>query len=123
VVDSDRWGVPRRMFGDVGEDFYGLVGRVALVATVLEDRLHVLFCALANASQEHLAGAPGTMLVRECRERLDHFPAERRDEVVALLADAEAGLLKRHEVIHSLWPFAAQSQVRGWRNVPERRRP
>lgn len=110
------------MFGVVDEDFYGLVGRVALVATLLEDRLHVLLCSLASAPQDCLAGAPGTTLLAECRSRLDRFPAERRHQAAQFFADAEAALLKRHEVIHSLWPFAASSQVRGWRNVPMRRR-
>lgn len=110
------------MFGAVNEDFYGLVGRVALVATLLEDRLHVLFCALASAPQDRLAGATGTTLIKECGAHLDRFPAERRDEARAVLADAEAALRKRHEVIHSLWPFTGRSQVRGWRNVPKSRR-
>ncbi len=110
------------MFGAVDEDFYGLVGRVALVASLLEDRLHVLFCALASAPQDRLAGVAGTMLIKACRERLHRFPAERSVEASAFLADAEAALLKRHEVIHSLWPFTAQSPVRGWRNVRENRR-
>lgn len=64
----------------------------------------------------------GTTLIKECRGRLDRFPAERRDEAMAFLVDAEGALLKRHEVIHSLWPFSAQGQVRGWRNVPKSRR-
>jgi len=118
LVDSDRWGIPAQMFGAVGDDFYGIVGRIVLVAALLEDRLHVLFCALANAPQDRLAGDAGTRLIRECRERLDNFPGERRDEVTAPLTGAETALLRRHEVIHSLWPFTGQSEVRGWRNVP-----
>lgn len=47
------------MFGEVHEDFYGLVGRVALVAALLEDRLHVLFCALALAPQDRSPVTPG----------------------------------------------------------------
>ena len=62
------------MFGAVGEDFYGLVGRVALVATLLENRLHVLFCALASAPQDCLAGVAGTTFIKECSERLDRLP-------------------------------------------------
>ncbi len=63
AVESDRWGVPRTMFGDVPEDFYGLVGRMTLVAGLLEDRLHVLFCALARLPQDCMA--------RGVRDRVD----------------------------------------------------
>lgn len=69
-----------------------------------------------------MAGDAGTRLIKECRERLDNFPGERRDEVTALLTGAETALLRRHEVIHSLWPFTGQSEVRGWRNAPKGRR-
>lgn len=71
------------MFGPVPEDFYGLVGRVAMVAALLEDRLHVLFCGLAGASQNRMAGESGTTLVKECRARLRRFPSDRRDGVRA----------------------------------------
>jgi hypothetical protein len=56
AMETDRWGVPHNMFGAIGEDIYGLVGRITLVSAVLEDRLHVLFCALASAPQEERAG-------------------------------------------------------------------
>ncbi len=60
----DRWGVPHNMFGAIGEDFYGLVGRIVLVSALLENRLHVLFCALASAPEEERAGEPGTELAK-----------------------------------------------------------
>lgn len=46
------------MFGAHGEDFYGLIGRIALAAALLEDRLHVLYGALANVGQETKSGEP-----------------------------------------------------------------
>ncbi len=122
VVEADRWGVPAGMFGPVNEDFYGLVGRVALVATLLEDRLHVLFCSLARVPQDRMAGEPGTVLIKQCIQYLDRFSTCRHDEAAALFSDAEAALLKRHEVVHSLWPFSAQDPVQGWRSVPKTRR-
>lgn len=122
AVESDQWGVPQRMFGDVEEDFYGLVGRITLVAALFEDRLHVLYSAVAQAPQECLAGQSGTLLIEGCRQRLDSVRPERRDEAAEFLAAAQVALLKRHEVVHSLWPFSSRGEVRGWRNVPKSRR-
>lgn len=121
-METDRWGVPPNMFGAVSEDFYGGVGRIALVSALLEDRLRVLFGLLADAVQEQQVGASGTELIKACRRHLGSLPADRVDAVQKLLADAESALLRRHEVIHSLWPFSGSVQVRGWRNVPASRR-
>lgn len=120
--DGRQGGVPETMFGDVPEDFYSLVGRVTMVAALLENRLHVLFCVLANAPQDRLAGEPGKRLIRECRQRLDRVRPERHDEAAALLDAAEAALSRRHEVVYSLWPFAPGDRVHRWRDVPTRRR-
>lgn len=108
-VGSDQWGVPVRMFGPVEEDFYGLVGRVVLLSTLLEDRLHVFFCALSGAPQSQLAAAPGAILIKQCSRRLDRLPADRRSEASTVLIEAEEALRRRNEVVHSLWPFADRS--------------
>ena len=63
------------MFGDAPEDFYSLVGRVALISALLEDRLHVLFAVLpaplsrpSGLPGRSLAGEPGRLLIRKCRQ-------------------------------------------------------
>lgn len=111
----DRWGVPHNMFGAIGEDFYGLVGRIVLVSALLENRLHVLFCALASAPEEERAGEPGTELAKACRDYLDRMAVERRPEALDVLAGAESALRRRNEVSDS-------REIRGWRQVPKRRR-
>ncbi len=118
----DRYGIPVSTFGDVPESFYGLVGRVALLAALLEDRLHVLFCALDGAAQERLAGVPGTKLIEECRNRLHGFREEHRADVEDFLDRAARALRSRHEVVHSLWPFSGRDDVRGHRDVPAKGR-
>lgn len=118
-METDRWGVPHNMFGAIGEDFYGLVGRIS---ALLENRLHVLYCALALAPEEERAGESGTELARACRHHLDRMAVERRPEALDVLTDAESALRRRHEVVHSLWPFSGSSEIRGWRPVPAKRR-
>jgi hypothetical protein len=123
------------MFGAVDDDFYGLVGRIALVAALLEDRLYVLYGQLALKPQDEpataheiattldrLAGAPGTQLVGECRKLLHRFWPDYRDEAEVFLNDSASALQGRHEIVHSLWPFSKAEQVRGWRHVPPRKR-
>jgi hypothetical protein len=114
--------MPPNMFGPVPEDFYSLVGRIALVAALLENRLHVLLCALASEPEEKRAGEPGTKLIRACRRHVDAWPTDRQSEARAVLDDAEAALLRRHEVVHSLWPFGGLDETKGWRLVAPGRR-
>lgn len=45
---QDRFGVPDSMFGSVPEDFYDVVGRIVLVATMVEDRTLMVLVMLAN---------------------------------------------------------------------------
>ncbi len=82
-MEADRHGEPRWMFGGVDDDFYGLVGRIAVVAAPLEDRLHVLYGALAFSAESEKAGEPGTEVITACRRRLilrvgDGYPDHQR---------------------------------------------
>lgn len=52
----DRFGIPARMFGPVPEEFYGLIGRVTMVAALLEDRLVVLLTEMTSSPQTKYAG-------------------------------------------------------------------
>jgi hypothetical protein len=52
----DAFGIPERMFGQVPEGFFGLMGRVAMVAAVLEDRLVTLLTQLTGSHQGKYAG-------------------------------------------------------------------
>jgi hypothetical protein len=122
AVDPDPYGIPSTRFGDVPEFFYGLLGRIAMLSALLEDRLHVLSGVLAQAPQECLAGKPGTALISACRKHLDGFGEGHRAAAEDYLARAEQALKSRHAVLHSLWPFPQQlvpdEPARGWRNAP-----
>lgn len=87
----DRFGVPAQMFGQVPDDFYGLIGRVALVATLLEDRVLGLLWALDEEPQGTHAGLAATRLAPMIRQR-----AERHADASggALVADIESALVQ-----------------------------
>lgn len=118
--DVDRWGVPTNMFGPVGEDFYGLTGRIVLVSALLEQRLQDLYVAVARVPQGQMAGESGSSLIKALRRHLDGLPANRQEHASAVLSAAGAALARRHEVVHSLWPHTDAAPVRGWRGVRHR---
>jgi hypothetical protein len=122
VYGTDQWGVHVNMFGPVPEDFWGLIGRITAVSALVEQRLHDLYCTLARVAQDVHAGAPGTFLIRELRGHVQAVPLDQHDQVQAFLTDAEAALVQRHEIVHSLWPHSGSPTVRGWRGVPLRKR-
>jgi hypothetical protein len=87
------------MFGVVEDDFYGLVGRIVLVAALLEDRPYVLYGQLAIkppdklvtaldsvTNLDKLAGAPDTQLISESRKLLHRFWPDYREEAEAFFA-------------------------------------
>lgn len=116
----DRFGVPDQMFGDVPEDFYGLIGRIALVATLLEDRVLGLLWALDKDPQATHAGLAAARLAPMIRER-----CKRHAEALggALVADTDSALARaldvlevRHALVHSLWPQPTMQKAQGWRS-------
>lgn len=119
---ADRFGVPENAFGLVPEDFYGLVGRIVMLAALVDDRVLSLLWALDSAPQQEHSGKPTDAVVRMIRARLESWPKTVDDEGEVLLKRAEAALRMRHALAHSLWPNPTMEAAQGWRPLPRRKR-
>jgi hypothetical protein len=113
---SDRFGIPENMFGPVPEDFYALVGRIALVATLVEDRLLAILWALDDEVQPTHAGLSGTRLRELIGARLERVGPDMRAALGPLLTRVQAAMDRRNAVIHSLWPNPSLEGSQGWRS-------
>lgn len=119
---ADRFGVPDNAFGLVPEDFYGLVGRIVMLAPLVDDRVLSLLWALDSAPQQEHSGKHTDAVVRMIRSRLESWPKTVHDEGEVLLKRAEAALRTRHALAHSLWPNPTMEAAQGWRPLPRRKR-
>jgi hypothetical protein len=119
---DDAYGIPSSFFGSVSDEFYGMVGRVVLVAALLEDRLLCLLWALDRAPQPTHAGKLRSELMTLCREKASVLSANLRDDMIAFLDDSDRVFDQRNAIVHSVWPDPSLTSARGWRSVVEKRR-
>jgi hypothetical protein len=120
---SDRYGIPGNYFGHVDDDFYGVVGRIVMLASLVELKLFELLCTLDGqpGAHERYAGKPAGAVITECQRLL----ANERDlqgTGIALLDRAKSALEVRHGVVHNAWPYPSLEQAYGWRPAPLRLR-
>lgn len=126
----DDYGIPAHIFGAVDEAFYAAVGRVPMLAALLEERLFDLLNAFhlehANAS----GGKPGTVLTASIVKLLPQLPVAAegetyslRGEVSSLLTDADAVLVQRHDIVHSVFSNPTLESAFAWRTLPKSKRP
>lgn len=115
----DKYGVPSRFFGMVPEEFYALVGRVVMVAAVLEDRLITLLTILSPPPryQSTFAGMSAGQINQRIDKELSRRPAPFTTEGQALLARAGQAFDRRNEIVHSLWPNPTLEHAWGHRTV------
>jgi hypothetical protein len=120
---SDRYGVPSKYFGTVDDEFYGIVGRVVLLASLVELQLFHLLSTLDGkvGAQERHAGTQATTLIKECRRMLVAEP-NLGDAGLALLDRASVAFEKRHDIVHNSWPHPTLDAAYGWRPAPARLR-
>lgn len=125
----DRYGVPNQLFGQLPDDFYGLIGRVVAVSALVETQLGDLVATLADTVQSTFAGQDGGRAVKTAR-RLLLFPLAARPSVsyamAAQLNDLvdriEEAMRERNDIVHSVWPGASLENARGWRPAPKAQR-
>lgn len=115
---QDRFGVPDSMFGSVPEDFYAVVGRIVLVATMVEDRTLMVLWALDDATQDTHAGRSASDIRREVATRATKHAAVLGDDLVShlgkVLADLTDASARRNALVHSLWPNPTEELAQGW---------
>jgi len=120
-METDRFGIPVNTSGPVPEDFYALIGRITVLAALLEDRLHLCVCRWTlrpdPQPEEYLAGESATRLIRELRSVIQGFPDDLQPAATDLLDRCDEAARRRNAVVHSLWPHDGQADVRGWRTV------
>ncbi|MDQ0030162.1 hypothetical protein [Arthrobacter bambusae] len=122
---TDPYGIPDNMFRYELGEFPALVGRVVMVAAVVEMKLEHLVMSLSGQPQEAHAGKGAGSSVKLCRRllraRRSSFPDESTvfaERVEPLLNDVESALYLRNDVVHSSWPVPGK----GWRNLPDNQR-
>lgn len=108
------------MFGPVPDDFYGLVGRIALVSTLLEDKVMTMLYSLDTKPHPTYSGKPASQIAPEIRKRLDRLAEVLGqglvDQIETALAASTMVLEERHALIHSLWPNPTMEMAQGWRS-------
>jgi hypothetical protein len=119
---SDPYGIPTNFFGTPPEEFYGLVGRVIMLASLLEQKVLELTWSLDRTQPQNVhAGKPMPTLMTICQDRLTQLP-ELAPAGIELLDRSQEALNQRHEVAHSLWPSPDADSAFGWRPMVARRR-
>ncbi|MFX0578417.1 hypothetical protein [Nocardia nepalensis] len=118
----DRFGVPDNMFGPMPEDFYSAVGRVVLIAALLEVKLVDLLNTLDRVPQTTHAGKHGAELVKSALKSLESTNPALRDQGKTVLVEALDALDRRNDVVHNVWTAPTSDAAYGWRAVHRRLR-
>jgi hypothetical protein len=123
MVDSYEFAA--NMFGYVPDWLPAMIGKVVMVAALVEGKVDGLLMNLDSGFQNIHAGKPVMSNIRTCRSRLEYI-GERFPQLVAtiqpLLVDVEVVLHRRNALVHSLWPDNNDEVARGWRNLPPNQR-
>lgn len=121
-MQEDDYGIPNNMFGPVPDVVFATVGRVVMVASLLEVRLLDLLTELDRASQDKHAGKSASELVKGCCAALDRYDTHFAQPAGQTLEGARDALRERNAVVHSVWPNPSADGAFGWRPVREKRR-
>ena len=94
-----------------------MLGRVVMVAALLEDRLLTLLTVLAMVPQGEYAGVSFTRLSKETRKALRVRPKDYANQVSDVLDRLAVRFEQRNELVHSLWPSPTLERAWGHRAV------
>jgi hypothetical protein len=122
VIDGitfDAYGVPSNIMGPHPEEFFSLMGRIVVLAALLEYNVCVFYEHLLGTQPSVPARLSFKTLVKGCRDGLGVLPEADREMAKDFLNRAEAVVLKRHTYAHSLSPAQASGELFFWK--PSRR--
>lgn len=114
---TDPWDIPESLFGPVPEEFYAVVGRVTMLAALVDDMLLRLAWSLTDAVQSVHSGKSGGLLEEVCRAAVVGFSVELATDVETTLDEVNEARQLRNAVVHSVWPNPTVDGAFGWRAV------
>lgn len=113
----DCYGIPPWMFGAMPDELPASIGRVVMVAALLEEKLLNLAWVLTAATQDQYVDKSVAQVLQICRDGLKGLDAELAAQGAELLNDIEASLWQRNDIVHSLWPDPTRQRMWGWRHT------
>ena len=118
-MSTDRFGVPDNMFGPHEDDFYGAMGRVVLLASLLEHHVRTLATKLVVRDADGSAELSISRIITRSKDGLSRIEnSNDRHAVADFLAKAKALSEKRNFYIHSIWPAQQDGSLFGWKPEP-----
>ena len=119
-MDTDSYGLPSQIFGPHPDEFYGAVGRVALLSALLEQQLADIRHTLARARQGEYTHQPVSQQIEIATKLASSLPEERMTTVGGYLSRARAAVEQRNAVIHSIFPAQSSGELIGHRPVRDK---
>ena len=110
----DDYGIPVQLFGEVDERFYSGLGRVVMLASLLDDMLVRLRQSLAHEFQSVSAGKFGEDVRDACTGAAEHVPDDLKKEVLALVKEARRLHAQRNRYVHGIWAQPSLEKGLAW---------
>jgi hypothetical protein len=119
-MDADPYGIPENFFGPLDPELPALIGRVTMLATLLELKLAHLASSIDNGMQHTYISATASDNLRLCRQRLKLYngsdmEVDFANRTQALLPRIRRAVTDRNDVVHRIWPHASPGQWAGWK--------
>lgn len=99
------------------DEFYAIVGRVTMLAALVDDMLLRLAWSLTDDFQSVHAGKYGDGLEKLCRSVVVRFSIDLATDVATTLDEIHETRQLRNDVVHSVWPNPTLDGAFAWRAV------
>lgn len=120
----DDFGVPIHFFGRHREEFYGAIGRIALLAALVDYQALTIYQTMLNLPQTTDTQLPARKLVDKARKALEPIREdENRKSLSQYFGDIDEVIRERNSYIHSLWPAQPGEELYGWRPTRDKNAP
>ena len=125
-VPEDDYAIPEGLFGFVPVALPTLIGKVVMLAALLETKIEALASQVDNHPQAFFGGRGPGANSDTIRERLALYQATPDEvdfglRVQVFLDDANKQLELRNFVVHGVWPFTGRPGWWAWKPIRQKR--
>ena len=125
-IDPDDYRIPDGVFGDVPEALPKLIGKVVMLAALLETKIEALASAVDNRPQSYFGGRGPAANSETIVDRLRKYQetpdeADLSARILVLLDDARAALEERNFIVHGVWPSTERDSWWAWKPIRQKR--
>lgn len=127
MIPPDPYGIPEGIFGAMSPELPALLGRIVMLAALLETKVEAVVSSIGTGTQDVYAGEPVRNNLQLAIKLLALYKSTEQERQFShrgttILEEIGVALEQRNALVHRVWSRSGMDEWGGWKPLRKKQR-